>query len=411
MQSDTRANGRILVGRRTMLATLGGGAATLALGGGAAIWAGNAWGMVDPAKTGGGRNLADLFALPEPLKPAPPPLPPRRVTHPAAVTPEGLAEWDMFKRRFVAGEGRVVDTGNGGVSHTEGQGWGMLCAVAFDDPATFDLLYGWTARTLRRRADRLHSWRYMPNAQIPVADPNNATDGDLFIASALWRAAWRWGRPDLEHAAQAIARDVLSLLVRQVGDRTVLLPGANGFETQGLVTINPSYYVFPALEEMAALAPSPVWARLMSDGAAMLSEGRFGRWQLPPDWLRLDRQTGALAPHPNWPARFSYDAIRVPLWLAWSGQPSSAVAESFGAYWSLYQPAPPAWIDLNTNAQARYPAPPGVVAIGHTATALSQPGRKGVGSIQFPPIRSSPDYYSAALTMLSRCAWQECWDM
>lgn len=411
MQTDSDANGRISNGRRSILKALGGGAATLALGAGAATWAGSAFGMVDPMRAEGGRKLTDLFALQEPPKQAPAPLPPRRVTHPAAVTPEGLAEWEMFKRRFVSGEGRVVDTGNGGASHTEGQGWGMLCAVAFNDRATFDLLYDWTSRTLRRRGDRLHSWRYIPNAPIPVADPNNATDGDLFIASALWRAAWRWGRPELEHAAQAIARDVLSLLVRQVGDRTVLLPGAQGFETQSLITINPSYYVFPALEEMAALAPSPVWAKLISDGVAMLAEGRFGRWQLPPDWLCLNRSTGALAPHPKWPARFSYDAIRVPLWLAWSGQSSSAVAESFGAYWSLYQPAPPAWIDLNTNAQAHYPAPPGVVAIGHTASALSQRGRKGMGSVQFPPIRASPDYYSAALTMLSRCAWQECWDM
>lgn len=403
MQSDTGANKQFTVARRAVLAA--------ALGGAAAGWASNGWGMADPLRAAAGRPMTELFVLQVPPTPQPAPLPPRRVTHPAPVTPEGLAEWDQFKRRFVSGDGRVVDTGNGGISHTEGQGWGMLCAVVFDDPATFDLLYGWTARTLRRRADRLHAWRYRPNAPIPVADTNNATDGDLFIASALWRAAWRWGRPDLEHAAQAIARDILSVLVRQVGDRTVLLPGAQGFETQRLMTINPSYYVFPALEEMAALAPSPVWARLISDGVTMLTEARFGRWQLPPDWLRVDRETGSLAPHPNWPARFSYDAIRVPLWLAWSGQSSSAVAASFSAYWSLYQPAPPAWIDLNTNALARYAAPPGVVAIGHTAAALSQSGRKRPQSLRFPTIRASPDYYSAALTMLSRCAWQECWDM
>jgi endoglucanase len=305
----------------------------------------------------------------------------------------------------------VIDTGNGGVSHTEGQGWGMLCAVAFDDPATFDLLHAWTVRMLRRRGDRLHSWRYVPNAPIPVADPNNATDGDLFIASALWRGAWRWGRADLEHEAQAIARDILALLVREVGSRTVLLPGAHGFETSSMVTVNPSYYVFPAMEEMAALAPSPVWARLIADGAAMLTQGRFGKWQLPPDWLQVDRTTGVLAPHPKWPARFSYDAIRVPLWLAWSAQATSSLQQSFAEYWALYQPQPPAWIDLNTNAQATYPAPPGVVAIGRTASALSQSGSKGSQAVQFPSIRASPDYYSAALTMVSRCAWQECWDM
>lgn len=403
MQSNTGAPRRPIVGRRAMLAGVGSGAA--------AMWAGSGWSMGSVLPDTLQRPLAELFALPEPKRPVDVPLAPRRVSHPSVASPESLSEWELFKRRFIAGEGRVVDTGNGGVSHTEGQGWGMLCAVAFDDPTTFDLLHNWTARTLRRRGDRLHSWRYVPNSPIPVSDPNNATDGDLFIASALWRAAWRWGRPDLEHAAQAIARDILALLVREVGSRTVLLPGAFGFETASLVTINPSYYVFPAMEEMAALAPSPVWARLIDDGTAMLTEGRFGKWQLPPDWLRMDRASGALAPHPNWPARFSYDAIRVPLWLAWSGQSPQTLQRSFSDYWALYQPAPPAWIDLNTNAQAHYPAPPGVLAIGRTAAALSQSGNKRPQSVQFPSIRASPDYYSAALTMLSRCAWQECWDM
>ncbi len=411
MQTDIQATARHSAGRRSLLTVLGGGAATLALGAGAATWAGSAWGMVNPMGADGSRKLTEMFALQEPPKPEPGPLPPRRVTHPAPVTPEGLAEWEIFKRRFISGEGRVVDTGNGGASHTEGQGWGMLCAVAFNDRATFDLLYDWTTRTLRRRGDNLHAWRYQPNARIQVADMNNATDGDLFIAAALWRASWRWGRPELEHAAQAIARDILSLLVRTVGNRTVLLPGAQGFVTESVVTINPSYYVFPALEEMAALAPSPVWGKLIADGVAMLSEGRFGRYQLPPDWLCLDCKTGALSPHPKWPARFSYDAIRVPLWLAWSAQSSSAAAESFGAYWSHYKSAPPAWVDLTTGAQAQYQAPPGIVAVGNTATALSQPGRKGIGAVTFPSIRTSPDYYSAALTMLSRCAWQEYWDM
>ena len=36
------------------------------------------------------------------------------------------AEWLAFRNRFIAPEGRVVDTGNGGVSHSEGQGYAML---------------------------------------------------------------------------------------------------------------------------------------------------------------------------------------------------------------------------------------------------------------------------------------------
>jgi len=302
----------------------------------------------------------------------------------------------------------VIDTGNGGVSHSEGQGWGMLFAASFGDRATFDLLHGWTREHLRRSGDHLHSWRFQPNAPVPVADANNATDGDLWIAAALGRASLRWGRPELAAEARAIGEDILALLVREAGPRLVLLPGADGFSHAQGLTVNPSYYAFPALEELSALCPSPVWARLNADGRALLDEARFGYWHLPADWLLVDRSTGAVSPHPNWPARFSYDAIRVPLWLAWSDQQHGVVSESFARYWTNYQTNPPAWVDLKTNVSASYPAPSGMLAIGRIATALSQREIKQASVIGFPQLRTSPDYYSAALIMLSRCAWQEC---
>jgi endoglucanase len=320
---------------------------------------------------------------------------------------EDRAEWEVFKQRFVSGDGRVIDTGNGGVSHSEGQGWGLLFAVAFDDPACFDSLLAWTSRSLTRPNDALHAWRYQPLAANKVPDRNNATDGDLFIAAALWRAARRWGRPDHAQAARAIARDVLGLLVREAGPRLVLLPGAQGFANGGQLTVNPSYYVFPMLDELAVLLPSPIWARLHADGLQLLADGRFGQWRLPPDWMRVDRATGALSPHPNWPARFSYDAIRVPLYLAWGSKSPSVAAESFAAYWSTRQPAPPAWVDLNTNATANYAAPPGMIAVARIATQAAQSDGKMRLPGGFPALRASPDYYSAALILLSRLAWLE----
>ena len=38
--------------------------------------------------------------------------------------------WESYKSRFMMADGRIVDTGNGNVSHTEGQGFAMLLAVA-----------------------------------------------------------------------------------------------------------------------------------------------------------------------------------------------------------------------------------------------------------------------------------------
>src|ERR1700710_705540 len=121
---------------------------------------------------------------------------------------QSSADWAGFKQRFVTSDGRVVDTGNNGVSHSEGQSYGMLFAVFNDDQATFDSLKNWTSRVLQHRADALHSWRYVPNSANHVPDTNNATDGDLGIALALSRAATRWGRPEDTTAAVAIAQDI-----------------------------------------------------------------------------------------------------------------------------------------------------------------------------------------------------------
>src|SRR5271163_4464124 len=47
-------------------------------------------------------------------------------------------EWLKYRGRFVENDGRVRDTGNKDVSHTEGQGLAMLFAEACDDRAAFD---------------------------------------------------------------------------------------------------------------------------------------------------------------------------------------------------------------------------------------------------------------------------------
>lgn len=312
-----------------------------------------------------------------------------------------LPEWQSFKHRFVQPDGRVVDTGNGGVSHTEGQGWGMLLAVAFDDRATFDRIFDWTTQNMQRPNDALHAWRYDPANPRHVADTNNATDGDLFIAGALSRAARRWHDDRYAVAGDAIARSILTLLVRQVGDRTVLLPGAAGFERRDSVVVNLSYYAFPMFSELSALTPSPLWDKLRTDGLQLISEARFGRSQLPPDWLQISRANGALSAAPGWPARFSFDAIRVPLYLAWSNDLSAAQQRVFTNFWGASAQAP-AWTDLQTGARSPYNAPSGMQAVIQLA---SVGGERPLA--RTPHVAEAQDYYSAALTLLARVAWHE----
>ncbi|WP_198384128.1 glycosyl hydrolase family 8 [Roseomonas sp. KE2513] len=322
-----------------------------------------------------------------------------------AVAAADTAGWMDFKSRFLLPEGRVLDNGNGNQSHSEGQGWGLSLAEHHNDRAAFDRMLLWTRRNLRRETDNLHAWRWRPDRQPAVADSNNATDGDLFIASALLRGGRRWSDPALTEEGTAIARDVLRLLVRRAGGRLVLLPGAQGFEHRTHVVVNPSYYSYPAIATVAEAVPDPAWLRVASDGLRLLRAARFGRWGLSPDWLAVSRTDRSVSPAQGWPARFSYDAVRVPLWLTWAGLADEVAVEAPLSFWSdTSHRQVPAWADLSTDSVAPYAAGQGVLLIGRFAAR-----QRGILQDRFGPDASNEkrDYYDTALVLLARMAAAE----
>ncbi len=313
------------------------------------------------------------------------------------------AEWAAFRTRFLLPEGRIVDTANGSVSHTEGQGWGLLCAERAGDRATFDLMLGWTNRVLARPGDSLFAWRFRPEAGVD--DPNNATDGDLMIAWALLRAGQRWRDATYTNQGTAMARDVLRLLLRQVGEEVLLLPAASGFEQRDHVVVNPSYYAFPALRALATAVPDPLWLRLAADGLGLLRRARFGRWGLTADWVAIPRTGGRPNPAPGWPPRFSYDAVRVPLYLAWAGLAREPAGTGAARFWSDPSHARmPAWTDLSSDATSPYLASAGIQAI---AQLINSRQSDEVQASSLPTVGESKDYYSAILTLLTRLAWRD----
>jgi endo-1,4-beta-D-glucanase Y len=307
------------------------------------------------------------------------------------------SEWQSFRSRFLTADGRVIDTGNGNISHSEGQGWGMLFAEAAGDQESFDLILAWTSTHLARPGDALHIWKYDPGAAHPTADTNNATDGDIFIAWALARAARRWAQPALTVAAAAIAGDILGKLIVQQSGTLFLLPGIDGFSSAKNFNLNPSYYVFPAFDTLAELAPSQKWNQLRADALDTLQSGLFGAWGLPPDWLSVSRPDLALALASGWPPRFGFDAIRVPLWLSWAKIMPAGMAANFVKYWqSPSFPYRPAWINLADGSFANFAAPSGMQAVADLTIAAA-----GQNTPQLPSVASAADYYSAALTLLS----------
>lgn len=301
--------------------------------------------------------------------------------------------WEDYKRRFMTSDGRIIDAHDGVASHSEGQGYGMLFAVAFDDQAAFDKLWNWTATTLRRPQDALFSWRYISNAVPHVPDHNNATDGDLLIAFALTLAAQKWQRSSLLTQAKKIYSSVREKLLVSFNGRLVLLPGLAGFLLPGKVTLNLSYYIVPSMQAARDLDGAVTWSKAIDDGMDLLRQARFGKWGLPPDWLTLgkDRDMPELAS--GWPPRFSYDAIRIPLYLQWGGMLDPDLADPFVSYWHAYiSGVLPAWIDLKTDETAPYGAPEGFHAIG---------GACGFENGFVPVLRGNIDYYSASLVLLS----------
>jgi endoglucanase len=307
-------------------------------------------------------------------------------------------EWVCFSERFVNADGRVIDTGNGGISHTEGQGIGMLAAEHAGDLAAFDRIWTWTRQTLRR-PDALHSWRYQPSAAVPVNDPNNATDGDLLITFALFRAAERWNDRSYYQDAMQTTRSILAKLIRQTSAGIVLLPGADGFTHADRVVVNPSYYVFPALQRLGSELPHPVWERVWQAGVTLMQEARFGRWQLPADWVSIPT-AGSPRPAEQWPVRFSFDAVRVPLYMTWAGLGQDPAVDNVASFWRAYPDAAvPAWADLERGQVAPYAQSSGMVAVRRYVEA-TRAGRAPV----LPSVHLAADYYAAALTLLARMA-------
>ena len=311
-----------------------------------------------------------------------------------AFAAEADADWLLFKARFVRADGSVVDTGNEGVSHTEGQGVTMLLAVHHDDQDTFDSTWRWTRNTLQVRDDKLLSWRWTVGEG--VADKNNASDGDIFAAWALLRAHRRWNDSAYLASAQEIMVDIRKKLVRQTSRGKVLLPGAVGFEKDDGLVINLSYWVFPALDEFAQADPSGDWLALKASGLDLLTHARFGRWDLPPDWMLLGEK---IALHGQ--GRFGYDAVRVPLYLLWARADDDRLRQPFQSFWSYFKGATflPAWTNLVDNSVDSFNASTGMRSVAQFTL-----GSADLQLGQLPALEKSHEYYSAILLLMTKIA-------
>jgi endoglucanase len=244
--------------------------------------------------------------------------------------------WARYKGRFITQSGRVIDFANGAVSHSEGQGYGMLLAVAANDHDAFDRIWNFTRANMMTRDDQLVAWLWNPRARPPVADMNDASDGDILVAWALAEAADYWGDVSYRVAARRIAVEVGRKLLLVGGkDGPLLLPAVAGFAKEDRPdgpALNLSYWVFPAFERLPLVAPEVDWSGLIQSGLALIKAARFGPANLSSDWIAA--KDDKWAPAAGFPRAFSYNAIRIPLYMAMAGVGDRATYAPFVALWS-----------------------------------------------------------------------------
>jgi endoglucanase len=305
--------------------------------------------------------------------------------------------WQMYMSRFLTSEGRLTDDANGGVSHSEGQGYAMLLATRAEDHAAFDRVWKWTKTNLMVRADGLAAWRHDPRHTPHVADLNNATDGDLLIAWALAEAADRWQETTYLESARRIADAILKYLIVPSPWGPVLMPGAKGFgpsEREDGPIINLAYWVFPAIDRLKSLRRGASWDGIGESGLALIDRARFGPARLPSNWISL--AGGTLAPAKGFASVFGYDAVRIPLYLGWARprdkERLAIFAASFGAE--------PAVINISDGRPTEPLRGQGFAAIGALVRNLAD-GAKIPQSL----LKVEPEfYYPTTLHILSLIA-------
>lgn len=315
-----------------------------------------------------------------------------------------IGAWHLYKARFLEESGRIVDNVNGDISHSEGQGYAMLLAVAANDKSGFDKIWLWTQQELFIRGDNLAAWKWDPNQSPNVQDTNNATDGDLLIAWALLRARLVWREDRYIQQARNILKDIRQKLIIKTSFGQALLPGASGFKAEDQSDgplINLSYWVFPAISELGLIDPLFPDRELIETGLTLVRKASFGPSGLPANWLSLANNTVKLAE--NFDPFFGYDSIRIPLYLAWYSNEHMDLLAPYANEWVKDRGYSLKVVDLQSGKAVGAMTDAGYRALADTVVC----SMNGVVSDNLINNFSPSDYYPSTLHILSLLAISE----
>ncbi len=333
------------------------------------------------------------------------------VTNPVAGTLDKAGLWETYKSRFIRNSGRVVDTANKGISHSEGQGFAMIMAVAANDRAAFERIWGFTKSELGVRKDALFAWKWTPRRLVHVRDKNNASDGDILIAWALLEAGEAGFGDGYTKQAYSILKSLRKVFRQDAVYGKIIMPAVFGFTADhhsGRDVVNLSYWVYPAFERIAQITGEKSWLSLRQSGDKLLYHASANRAGLPSDWTTIRRRNGDVSTSAKFGSQFSYNAIRVPLYLAWAGTGSAEPLMRLQKNW-VQRPRGLQQVDIKRNrAKGRFDG------LGYKAVAAVVDC--ALDGTAFPAnLRTKLDkhYYPASLHLLSVIAtkqrYPQCW--
>ncbi|MCC5969772.1 MAG: glycosyl hydrolase family 5 [Pararhodobacter sp.] len=321
-----------------------------------------------------------------------------------ALTAGGV--WDAWKRGYLRPDGRVIDRLQSNASHSEGQGYGMVLATEFGDQDAFRRMLDWTEMHLAIRGDGLLAWRYLPDEADRVPDRNNAADGDLFYAWALVRAARKFSDNSYltraTEIASALAEKCILPNPAEPGE-LVFIPAVHGFVHDDSVVVNPSYLMPLAMRDLATATGVRELEQAAQHGEAFCT--RLALDGLVPDWVRITPD--GLAPAEGFSPHAGYEAMRVPLFLVWSGlHRHPAVQQMMRVYDRTVRPGTPVptLIEPASGVVLEASNDPGYRAL---AGLVSCAGRFGQIGASTPPFDPAQPYYPATLQLFAMIAANE----
>jgi cellulose synthase (UDP-forming) len=189
---------------------------------------------------------------------------------------------ESFLSRYEQADGRISRTDQGGDTVSEGQAYAMLLAVALDDKARFERIWGWTRDNLQQSSGLLaYHWS---DGSVNSTEP--ATDADLDAARALVLAGKLFGSEDYTTAGVRLGQAVLQDETSEVDGVPVLVAGP--WARSSTPVVNPSYFSPRAYADLASAHSDSRWDDLAGTSRSIESALTKNGASLPPDWARVD---------------------------------------------------------------------------------------------------------------------------